>query len=137
MWSERVVGSGKFSHFTKKEIHFCKSHLYRPKSHTRSASLDLHQMGRGRGGAPPSLPPRTASPCRDTTDGAGPGLEEGGGVTRDGRQISASIHKFKESIALLSRALAELGQEVNDTVEERVVLEYQLDQLKSIGNDEN
>ena len=24
-------------------------------------------------------------------------------------------------------------QEVNDTVEERVVLEYQLDQLKSIG----
>jgi len=107
------------------------------KSHTRSASLDLNQMGRGRGGAPPSLPPRTASPCRDTTDGAGPGLEEGGGVTRDGRQISASIHKFKESIALLSRALAELGQEVNDTVEERVVLEYQLDQLKSIGNDEN
>ena len=25
-------------------------------------------------------------------------------------------------------------QEVNDTVEERVVLEYQLDQLKTIGN---
>ena len=61
----------------------------------------------------------------------------------------AEIHKYKESIALLSRTLAELGQEVgsstskyvldshflkvNDTLEERVVLEYQLDQLKAIG----
>ena len=28
----------------------------------------------------------------------------------------------------------DIFQEVNDTVEERVVLEYQLDQLKTIGN---
>jgi hypothetical protein len=52
---------------------------------------------------------------------------------RDTKEISAEIHKYKESIALLSRTLAELGQEVNDTLEERVVLEYQLDQLKAIG----
>ena len=45
----------------------------------------------------------------------------------------SEIHKYKESIAMLSRNLGELGQEVNDTLEERVVLEYQLDQLKSIG----
>ena len=30
--------------------------------------------------------------------------------------------------------MAELSQEVADIVEERVVLEYQLDQLKSFGN---
>jgi hypothetical protein len=30
--------------------------------------------------------------------------------------------------------VAELSQEVADIVEERVVLEYQLDQLKSFGN---
>ncbi len=32
------------------------------------------------------------------------------------------------------RTVAELSQEVADIVEERVVLEYQLDQLKSFGN---
>ena len=68
---------------------------------------------------------------------------------RDTKELSASIHRYKESIALLSRTVQELSQvttnitekcslthqcqEVNDTVEERVVLEYQLDQLKSIG----
>jgi len=52
---------------------------------------------------------------------------------RDTREISAEIHKYKESISLLTRHMGELGQEVNDTLEERVVLEYQLDQLKAIG----
>jgi hypothetical protein len=32
------------------------------------------------------------------------------------------------------RTVAELSQEVADIVEERVVLEYQLDQLKSFGS---
>jgi hypothetical protein len=34
----------------------------------------------------------------------------------------------------LRRTVAELSQEVADIVEERVVLEYQLEQLKSFGN---
>ena len=70
--------------------------------------------------------------------------------SRDNKEISASIHRYKESIALLGRTVQELSQvrndhvnndndcnvvqEVNDTVEERVVLEYQLDQLKTIGS---
>jgi hypothetical protein len=32
------------------------------------------------------------------------------------------------------RTVTELSQEVSDTMEERVVLEYQLEQLKSFGN---
>ena len=42
-----------------------------------------------------------------------------------------------EKSPLLTRTVTELGQEVSDTLEERVVLEYQLEQLKSIGNDDN
>ena len=34
----------------------------------------------------------------------------------------------------MSSIVTAVLQEVNDTVEERVVLEYQLDQLKTIGN---
>jgi len=110
------------------------------KSHARSSSLDLQAYRRG-GAMPslPSVPPRSSPffraqhsfepPTTTTTS-----REEARDLLgRDTKEISAEIHKYKESIALLSRTLAELGQEVNDTLEERVVLEYQLDQLKAIG----
>jgi len=94
------------------------------KTHKRSTSLDLNKLNTKQ--SLPSLPPR-ASPYHKTSD---PGEDND---ARDTKELSTSIHRYKESIALLSRTVQELSQEVNDTVEERVVLEYQLDQLKSIG----
>jgi len=98
------------------------------KTHTRSASLDLNKLNTKQ--SLPSLPPR-ASPYHKPSD-TGEDSD-----ARDTKELSASIHRYKESIALLSRTVQELSQEVNDTVEERVVLEYQLDQLKSIGTGHN
>lgn len=95
------------------------------KTHNRSASLDLNKLSTKQ--SLPSIPPR-ASPYHKTSDTTGDDND-----ARDTKELSASIHRYKESIALLSRTVQELSQEVNDTVEERVVLEYQLDQLKSIG----
>jgi len=113
----------------------------RPKTHARSSSLDL-QAYRRAGGAPslpplPSVPPRS-SPFHRPPEAIGGSREESREevrevLGRDTREISAEIHKYKESISLLTRHMGELGQEVNDTLEERVVLEYQLDQLKAIG----
>jgi len=105
------------------------------KSHTRSASLDLNHLNR-RTTVPslPSVPPRS-SPFHRAGENHTDDTEDI--LNRDTKEISAGIHKFKESIALLTRTVTELGQEVSDTLEERVVLEYQLEQLKSIGNDDN
>jgi len=102
------------------------------KTHTRSASLDLNKL-KDKHSVPsslPSLPPR-ASPFNRNGEAVSTDTTDDG---RDHREISASIHRYKESIALLGRTVQELSQEVNDTVEERVVLEYQLDQLKTIGS---
>jgi len=103
------------------------------KTHIRSASLDLNKLKDKNqlpaSGALPSLPPR-ASPFNKHI-GDGIHVDDDG---RDNKEIAASIHRYKESIALLGRTVQELSQEVNDTVEERVVLEYQLDQLKTIGS---
>jgi len=105
------------------------------KSHTRSASLDLNHLNRRTAVPPlPSVPPRS-SPFHRASENHTDDTEDI--LNRDTKEISAGIHKFKESIALLTRTVTELGQEVSDTLEERVVLEYQLEQLKSIGNDDN
>jgi len=105
------------------------------KSHTRSASLDLNHLNQ-KVSVPqslPSIPPRS-SPFQRAADIVTDDCDDI--LNRDTKEISASIHKFKESIALLTRTVTELGQEVSDTLEERVVLEYQLDQLKTIGSDD-
>jgi len=105
------------------------------KSHTRSASLDLNHLNQ-KTHIPqtlPSVPPRS-SPFQKAPESNTDDCEDI--LNRDTKEISASIHKLKEGIALLTRTVTELGQEVSDTLEERVVLEYQLEQLKSIGNDD-
>jgi len=134
------------------------------KTHARSRSLDLnhqlphHPHHRAAAGAPhphhapsaaapPFVPQRSAPhgaqgalrPSDSTSeddDVAVPSVVSLSRDTRDSREVSASLHQYKETIGILTRTLAELGQEVADAVEERVVLEYQLDQLKSFGNDE-
>ena len=104
------------------------------------------------------------------TAGEAGGLEGAESCGRDSKELAASLHRYKETIALLGRTVQELSQvttqlsffspytknntsdsykhhsfifpptvayyyqEVNDTVEERVVLEYQLEQLKTIGH---
>jgi len=100
------------------------------KTHARSSSLDLAQLNKRAGVHPPFLPPRRTSPGRRTSDST----EDMESSSRDNKNILANIHKYKESVALLNRTVAELGQEVADIMEERVVLEYQLEQLKSIGS---
>ena len=105
-----------------------------------------------------------------TTAGEAISLEAADSDSRDNKELAASLHRYKETIALLGRTVQELSQvttqlsffspytknntsdsykhhsfifpptvayyyqEVNDTVEERVVLEYQLEQLKTIGH---
>merc|ERR1719309_1126902 len=69
------------------------------KTHARSSSLDLAQLKKRTGHSqPPFLPPR-CSPARRTSDST----EELESTGRDNKEISASIHKYKESIALLTR----------------------------------
>jgi len=99
------------------------------KTHARSSSLDLAQLNKRTAPQLPFLPPR-ASPGRRTSDS----VEDIEYSARDNKEISANIHKYKESVALLTRTVTELNQEVADIMEERVVLEYQLEQLKSFGN---
>lgn len=115
------------------------------KSHARSSSLDLNQLSRQAGHphyqSPPfipqrSLPQGSLKKMSDSYSDIVATSDEVVRDTRDRKEVSVSVHQYKETIAILSRTLAELGQEVADAVEERVVLEYQLDQLKSFGNDE-
>jgi len=105
------------------------------KSHARSASLDLNTLSgaRSSGLALPSVPPRGAGEGSPFMRGVSEGSARDRGSSRD---LHASIHSLRESVALLARTVAELGQEVADTQEERVVLEYQLEQLRSIGTRE-
>lgn len=117
------------------------------KTHARSSSLDLNQLSRQAGHphyqSPPFIPQRSVPHAANlkkmsdsSSDIVATTSDEVVRDTRDSKEVSVSVHQYKETIAILSRTLAELGQEVADAVEERVVLEYQLDQLKSFGNDE-
>ena len=47
---------------------------------------------------------------------------------------SRSYHRLEIKIIINNNNDCDVVKEVNDTVEERVVLEYQLDQLKTIGS---
>ncbi|CAB4058588.1 REPS [Lepeophtheirus salmonis] len=49
------------------------------------------------------------------------------------KSYQQSIHSLKETNSILARTINELHQEVSDTLEERIALEYQLEQLKSFG----
>ena len=85
--------------------------------HARSSSLDLN---RGGGVGPPALPPRQLS---------------SGVVTarRDCKSIQMNIGQYREKNSVVARTINELHQEVSDALEERIGLEFQLEQLKSFG----
>ena len=54
-------------------------------------------------------------------------------LSRDTRTLQISIQEYKEMNSVVARTINELHQEVSDTLEERIALEFQLEQLKSFG----
>ena len=54
-------------------------------------------------------------------------------LSRDTKSLQISIQQYKERNSVVARTINELHQEVSDTLEERISLEYQLEQLKSFG----
>lgn len=51
----------------------------------------------------------------------------------DARSLQIRIQEYKERNSVVARTINELHQEVSDTLEERIALEFQLEQLKSFG----
>merc|ERR1712226_1827232 len=102
------------------------------RSHARSSSLDLnnfqhpqHQMTSQR----PPLPPRV-----DRLTSLASISATGTGI-RDVRALQCKIQEFREKNSVVARTNNELHQEVSDVLEERIALEYQLEQLKSFGDE--
>lgn len=93
--------------------------------HTRSSSLDLNST---RGVIPPALPPRQMS-----TGGVIKGSTCTGIVGRDCRSMQVNITQYRDKNSVIARTINELHQEVSDALEERIALEFQLEQLKSFG----
>ena len=54
-------------------------------------------------------------------------------LSRDTKLLQIGIQQFKERNSVVARTINELHQEVSDTLEERIALEFQLEQLKSFG----
>ena len=98
--------------------------------------------------SPTSTPPRSPSPRASTTgahhmgvfafqnktvgqtSGCQGAMSE---LSRDTKLLQISIQQTKERNSVVARTINELHQEVSDTLEERIALEYQLEQLKSFG----
>uniref|UniRef100_A0A0K2UTF4 Putative LOC100161177 [Acyrthosiphon pisum] n=1 Tax=Lepeophtheirus salmonis TaxID=72036 RepID=A0A0K2UTF4_LEPSM len=127
------------------------------RTHARSSSLDLNRFENNRllrmGLHPPPPPPpryplnRAPEPSPEYSNNQQQ-LRGASAVSRAQRQAGEdllsnssvntksyqqSIHSLKETNSILARTINELHQEVSDTLEERIALEYQLEQLKSFG----
>ncbi len=115
------------------------------RTHARSSSLDLNQFGK----PPPAIPPRNnmgmaegaANSLRAATSDriveerplADPALVCAT-PPKDQRSLQIRIHQVKEKNSVIARTINELHQEVSDTLEERIALEFHLEQLKSFGD---
>ena len=55
-------------------------------------------------------------------------------ISGDLKSLQRNIHEYRERNSVVARTINELHQEVSDTLEERIALEYQLEQLKSFGD---
>ena len=95
------------------------------KQHTRSSSLDLNNT-RGVRPPPPELPPR-AAPAQTTS------VDRPARPYGESRTYEMNIHQYQEKNSVIARTINELHQEVSDALEERIALEFQLEQLKSFG----
>ena len=102
--------------------------VYPRSGHARSSSLDLNNLQQVR--QPPVPPPRVAGEARMLS------IHSLSGMTRDCRALQCKIQEYREKNSVVARTINELHQEVSDALEERIALEYQLEQLKSFGDDE-
>ena len=113
------------------------------RSHARSSSLDLNNL-QNQSTIRPPLPPRVEA------HGVGvsgsivaahlghqrmPSIASLSGMTRDSRALQCKIQEYRENNSVVARTINELHQEVSDALEERIALEYQLEQLKSFGDE--
>jgi len=55
-------------------------------------------------------------------------------LPRNPRSLQLRIHQIKERNCIIARVTNELHQEVSDILEERIALEFHLEQLKSFGD---
>lgn len=92
--------------------------------HARSSSLDLNQAKQGL----PALPPRNSSIAIVPEEGAI------SNVRQSARALQLRIHQMRDKNSVVARTINELHQEVSDTLEERITLEFRLEQLKSFGD---
>lgn len=96
------------------------------RSHARSSSLDLNNLQQIR----PPLPPPRIEPHQRMSS-----IASLSGMTRDCRALQCKIQEYREKNSVIARTINELHQEVSDALEERIALEYQLEQLKSFGDE--
>lgn len=122
------------------------------RSHARSSSLDLNrypvirQQQQPPPAVPPRYPPGIADPSGTPTKAIpaltavarqpmpAPSVPSMVSLNRDARSLQISIHEYRERNSCVARTINELHQEVSDALEERIALEYQLEQLKSFGD---
>jgi len=119
------------------------------RTHTRSSSLDLNPY-QGRV-PPPAVPPRCSAASTAAVDAVhAPSalrpdnriVEErqtieplaSAELPRNSRSLQLRIHQIKERNSVIARVTNELHQEVSDILEERLALEFHLEQLKSFGD---
>ncbi len=104
-----------------------------PRTHSRSSSLDLNQAAAAAANKP-ALPPREPAGALSSSS-VGRIAEEGGAGDHDERRsLQMQIHRLREKNSMVARTINELHQEVSDTLEERIALEFHLEQLKSFGD---
>lgn len=99
----------------------------RGSGHARSSSLDLNRFSSaaisGSSARPPAPPPRSGANPADAPSSA-----------KSSREMHINIHRYREQNSVIARTINELHQEVSDALEERIALEFQLEQLKSFGD---
>ena len=91
------------------------------RSHAHSSSLDLNNI-QGVHLRPPLSP--HIDPSVPTTR-----------LTNDCQALQCKIQEYHEKNSVVACTNNELHQEVSDALEERIALEYQLEQLKSFGDE--
>jgi hypothetical protein len=96
--------------------------------------LDLNNFSSSAAGRPP-LPPRFADASLNHPRLASISSGTTGGLGRDGRALQCRILEYREKNSVIARTNNELHQEVSDALEERIALEFQLEQLKSFGDE--
>jgi len=93
----------------------------------------MHGVGRGESSPPAQFGAQYGANWRQQIQSKTSSLPRGP-PTGDLKSLQRNIHEYRERNSVVARTINELHQEVSDTLEERIALEYQLEQLKSFGD---